>query len=119
MSFNWKDYVSLAEDLVDSAQESTLRSCVSRAYYGVFCIARDGKSYKSYKPKPGENLHRKIIDEYKNSSDVKEQQTGLTLDNLRKSRNYADYDADKQINGRIAQRAVNRAKQILENLGMI
>ena len=119
MSFNWKDYVSLAEDLVDSAQESTLRSCVSRAYYGVFCIARNGKSYKSYKGKPGENLHRKIINEYKFSSDVKEQETGRILDNLRKSRNEADYDADKQINGRIAQRAVNRAKHILANLGMI
>jgi len=43
MSFDWLGYIRLAENLSDELDESSLRSAVSRAYYGVFCIARNKK----------------------------------------------------------------------------
>jgi uncharacterized protein (UPF0332 family) len=46
MSFDWKLYVQLAVELIDFHQREALkgacfRSAISRAYYGVFCIARN------------------------------------------------------------------------------
>jgi len=47
MSFNWRDYVDLAQDLLNRAEEACQRSSISRAYYGVFCLARNRKGYKN------------------------------------------------------------------------
>jgi uncharacterized protein (UPF0332 family) len=46
MDFEWTQYIDLAEQLIEYANNSVLksayyRSSVSRSYYGVFCIARD------------------------------------------------------------------------------
>jgi uncharacterized protein (UPF0332 family) len=118
MSFDWKDYVDLAEDLLNRAEESCLRSSISRAYYGVFCIARNMKSYRNYKPKKGENIHWIVINAYKNSSDGKEKNIGRILDKLRKSRNDADYDESRSIDRNLAQRMAVSAKQILTYMGI-
>ena len=115
MSFDWKDYVYLAEDLLNRAEESYLRSSISRAYYGVFCIARNRKGYKKY---TGSDVHWKVINEYKNSSDKNEQDIGRILDKLRKSRNDADYNEDRPINKGFAERAVYSAKRILTSMGI-
>jgi len=118
MTFNWEGYVSLAEDLASSTDEARLRSCISRAYYGVFCIARNAKGYKDYKSKKGESIHWTVIQSYKTSSQIKEQDIGRILDKLRRSRNDADYKEDKPINSGLAQRAIHSAKQILASMGI-
>jgi hypothetical protein len=43
MSFDWKLYVQLAVDFYrsEALKEAYFRSAISRAYYGVFCIARN------------------------------------------------------------------------------
>lgn len=110
MSFDWKDYVYLAEELLGRQEESALRSSISRAYYGVFCIARNKKGYKNY---TGSNVHLTVINAYKNSQDRNEQSIGQTLDKLRKSRNKADYNEDRLIDKSLAERMVCSAKQIL------
>ncbi len=115
MSFNWRDYVSLAEELSNRTEESYLRSSISRAYYGVFCIARDRKGYKKY---PSSDVHWKVINEYKNSGDKTEQDIGRVLDKLRKSRNDADYDESRLISRDLAERMVISAKQILTRMGI-
>jgi uncharacterized protein (UPF0332 family) len=114
VSFDWKDYVYLAEDLLNRPEESYLRSAISRAYYGVFCIARNNKGYKDF---AGSNVHWKVINEYKNSSDRNERNLGRILDNLRRSRNDADYNEDKLISGDLAARAVLLAKNVLATIG--
>lgn len=115
MSFDWKDYVYLAEDLLTRAEESYLQSSISRAYYGVFCIARNKKSYKVYQ---GPDVHRQVITAFKNSVNKNEQNIGQILDNLRRSRNIADYNEDKLINKILAKRIVIKAKVILSSLGV-
>ena len=118
MSFDWKDYVDLSEELLNREEESCLRSSISRAYYGVFCVTRNKKGYKNYKPKPGENIHWVVINAYKNSSDRNEQNIGRILDKLRKSRNDADYDESQSIDRNLAQRMAVSAKQILNYMGI-
>ena len=41
MAFDWEDYLSLAKELASRADEAALRSAASRAYYAVFCKARN------------------------------------------------------------------------------
>ena len=114
MSFDWKDYVYLAEELLNRPEEAYLRSAISRAYYGVFCIARNRKGCKEF---TRANVHWEVINKYKNSSDRNERNIGRILDNLRRSRNDADYNEDKLISGDLAERAVLLAKNVLASIG--
>jgi len=115
MSFNWVEYVKLAEDLQKQRGESYLRSSISRAYYGVFCIARNKKGYKNSRQS---NVHWEVINAYKNSSIQDEKYVGKLLDDLRKQRNDADYDEDKTISAALAQRVILKSKIILKILGI-
>lgn len=110
MSFDWKDYVCLAEELLNRDEESCLRSAISRAYYGTFCVARNRKGYQSYK---GGDVHLKVINAYKFSANGNDRDIGRLLDKLRRSRNEADYNENKRINKNISQRMIFAAKQIL------
>ena len=119
MSFDWHEYITLAEKLVLEQNEANLRSAISRTYYGVFCISRNKKGYKNYTLKQGENIHWKVINEYKNSEKPNETLVGKYLDELRRDRNNADYKEDKNIHKGLAERAIFKAKQVLEMLGEI
>lgn len=116
MNFDWKEYVKIAEDLAKNQSESYLRSAISRAYYGIFCLSRNKKRFKNYKLEKGENIHWKVINEYKNSSSPNDKFVGKFLDDLRKERNDADYDEDKNINKDLAERVIYKAKEILKML---
>ncbi|MEG4171823.1 MULTISPECIES: hypothetical protein [unclassified Microcoleus] len=41
MKFDWEEYFNLAKELAETTEEAKLRSAVSRAYYSVFCLARN------------------------------------------------------------------------------
>ena len=118
MSFDWKGYLTVADDLLYHTEEHYCRSAISRAYYAVFCIARNKKGLKDYSP-PDENspgVHKKVILEYKNSTERVEQKVGNNLDKLRRSRNLADYREDEVIDKPLAERMVASAKSILKVL---
>lgn len=40
MPFNWRDYLSLAQELSQRQDEAAIRSAISRAYYAALCSAR-------------------------------------------------------------------------------
>jgi len=113
MSFKWEEFILLAEKLLQNDDEASLRTCISRAYYGIFCIARNKKGFKNYKYP---NIHKKVIEEYKNSDKEKERQIGEILYELRRWRNKADYDEDEQIEYELAKRVLLKAKQALKLL---
>jgi len=113
MSFNWKAFIDFAKELMDATDEARLRSAISRAYYGVFCIARNKKRLKEYKKK---DVHSKVIESYKSSQDKDEKFIGKTLDELRRHRNDADYNEDKKITPALARRSVLKAVRILTKL---
>lgn len=115
MSFDWREYIDLALDLLNRPEESCYRSSISRAYYGAFCLARNRKGYKKY---AGADVHRKVINSYKNSIHKDERNIGRILDKLRKARNDAYYDEDKIIDQALAQRIVASANLILNRRGI-
>jgi uncharacterized protein (UPF0332 family) len=110
MSFNWIEYINLAEELLSKSNESSFRSSISRAYYGIFCIARKRKFYQKY---TDSDIHWKVINEYWNSENRDERRIGRILAQLRKSRNYADYDEEINITKAEAEQALLSAKEAL------
>jgi uncharacterized protein (UPF0332 family) len=118
VSFNWQLYLELADELIHRQQTKSLeeaywRSSISRSYYGVFCTARDRKGWQNLKTV---EVHKYVIDKYKESSILLEKQVGKMLDELRRYRNRADYDGDTKVSKDLADRALVRAKCILQNL---
>jgi len=114
MSFDWKEYLKLAEELAKGSKESYLRSSISRAYYSVFCISRNKTIGKDYKRS---DVHNKVIEILKNKEDKSLRKAGLNLDELRRIRNKADYDEDEEINYSLVSRMILLAKDILRILG--
>ncbi len=115
MSFNWIDFIELAKSLIENQDEASLRSGISRAYYGAFCIARNKKGLKGYKKA---DVHKKVIKSYQDSSSINEQYVGKILDELRRGRNHADYDEDKEIKFELARRILLKAEEALKRLGV-
>jgi len=113
MSFKWEDFILLAERLIQNDDEASLRTCISRAYYGIFCIARNKKGFKDYKYA---NVQKIVIEKYKNSDKKEEKIIGKILDNLRKERNKADYYEDERIDHELANRMLSKAKEVLKKL---
>ena len=91
MSFNWKDYVDLAEELLKREDEASHRSAVSRAYYGVFCIARNRLSMTYDKSR---SVHWQVIKRLRESNNPKHKKLAKILSDLKRARERADYEED-------------------------
>lgn len=122
MSYNWQEYITLSEYLKNNPcsgyEESCYRSSVSRAYYGVFGIARNFL-IKNGATIPRENTHKFLINEYKNSADVLRKKIGKNLDLLRRYRTNADYEDDISLRKKEADLSCLSAKCILNDLKRI
>lgn len=126
MSFCWENYIDLSEELINLAQNNPmekafLRTSISRAYYGVFCIARNylknNKNITNSSPEP----HKFVIEILKNSQDSSEQIIGQYLATLRKERNLADYEDNYQVTTNKANLmliSANQALNFFQTLGV-
>lgn len=125
MSFSWKEYFKLAEELNKNTGEAHKRSAISRAYYAVFNFIRLKVGYNT-RSQAAELSHKKLIDSLKTPSDEyiivldldeEDIQTiAHELDFLRKERNKADYDGTVTINNKDSTRSIERAKEIFQLL---
>ena len=117
MAFDWKNYISFAEELHNSrSDEAALRSSISRAYYGAFCKVRNYCELKhadSIRQAKGDGAHQKVIMVLKESTDSKEFSLGNTLHSLREKRNEADYDAHAKITKPIVSGSIKTSQNIL------
>jgi len=98
MSFDWSDYLTLADALSrqptsPGPEEASLRSAISRAYYAAFGAARN------FVRDRGEILltreasdHEIVINHYRRSTDRNRREIGKTLRYMRDKRNDADYE---------------------------
>jgi len=117
MSFCWKDYIDLSNTLISSSKNNTLekaylRTSVSRAYYGIFCIARNYlRDIKNTQIRL-QNTHEFVMNQFKFSNNLKEICIGNYLGNLRDERNKADYRDNYQID-------INRANKILASANQV
>jgi len=107
MTFDWTEYLKLANELAKRNDEASLRSSISRAYYGVFCIARNILGYKNYK---GKDVHQKVIDKLKQNGSEFPKKLGQYLDELRR-------EETKQIIARTWSLAKNLPSKCLSCIG--
>jgi uncharacterized protein (UPF0332 family) len=144
MKFDWSKYLSLSQDLANdvaaslvqrsasqnqtfdsSVCEAQLRSSISRAYYAVFCLARnhlrdvDGDLTVARRRDYRINIHEYVIKEFQDSSDSNRKKVGICLKRLRDDRNQADYEDMVAFNILQAKSkgALSTATQVINLLG--
>lgn len=99
MTFNWKDYLTFAENLqaapnMPGPEEAALRSAVSRAYYAAFRAALEyGKKNGYAATRTGED-HNKIREYFRKiqTNQKKNLDISTQLDRLHDYRRQADYE---------------------------
>ena len=131
MSFNWLQYLDLASELSDQAKvsepkEAKLRSSISRAYYAIFHKSRQHlennwgiliyKHGSAHQQVPDEFANRQITDEFKQ---MIQERISENLIRMRRNRNRADYWEKCGNLERTAQDTINRAMQVISDLGSV
>ena len=111
MSFRWREYVNLAKVLCESNQDSFLRSSVSRAYYGAFCLCRNYLKLSNIKTG---QVHRIVSDKLNSSDDDDIFLAGQYIDELFKARKNCDYEGEHIINQKDAQKLIQKAIKVVE-----
>jgi uncharacterized protein (UPF0332 family) len=122
MSFSWRDYLSLANELSGRrarpySPDARSRAAISRAYYAAFIEARnflrdrDGISV----PNDG-SVHNFVISSFRASSQRQRVIIGEHLERLRSYRNYADYqDIMFRLNQRVNE-SLTLANRVINTL---
>ena len=124
MSFDWSNYLLLAQYLKATADntpssEACYRSVVSRAYYAVYCLARnfarnvDDKEFCA-------NEHRALQEHFQKSPHPTRRKLGNQLKKLHQHRIHADYaDTLRVPPVNKASSALAQADKIWECLGLL
>jgi hypothetical protein len=122
MSFDWKSLLDLATQMEQDASkgatnaEARYRSAVSRAYFGVFCHARNyAENFLKYQPKQDERDHGSLRAHLKGK---RRQGDADRLERLRQWRNDADYLNDLPWTDMksVAATAIAEAEKIFQSL---
>lgn len=103
MSFDWSEYIRLAENIKadPNASEAQKRTAISRAYYGAHNLAYS-LAIKNGHPDRNDSGHSKLIAFYKRDfSNVQYQEAGKLLSTLRFERTNCDYKPDTSLIGNI------------------
>lgn len=121
MSFDWLDYLDLAEELAGqgkavSSQESRLRSAVSRAYYAAFCKARNRLRDQEKLTMPPFDVHKYVWNQFKGSSARVRKEIGMNGDRLKKDRVKVDYDDTIPNVASLTVKALRLSSQIINRL---
>jgi uncharacterized protein (UPF0332 family) len=123
MSFNWRDYLILAERSTADPNrwdvpEAVYRSAASRAYYAAFQCAAQRAIKEGFKPTYGGDDHILVPKYFREHQPSQiRRKIALELDRLRPHRHQADYNSDLgRPPGSLAQLAIGLAKSILANI---
>ncbi|MBI2911762.1 MAG: hypothetical protein HYY05_06435 [Chloroflexi bacterium] len=124
MSFNWAEYLSLAEILCGVPVsgppvgiEAQQRAGVSRAYYAGYVSAHNRlRDVDGVRVPTAENPHGFVRRQYTNDPDPRRRYIGIALGRLGVARNRCDYDDDVRELPHLTRRSLARAAQILADL---
>jgi uncharacterized protein (UPF0332 family) len=114
LTFDWRRYLSLAEDLSKRDEEAAHRCAVSRAYYSAYCYARDRAGINTEGLK---DPHKMVAQYYEGRKVAKLRDFGANqLPALHRSRKTADYDENAEVNATRSKWAVLKAREIVATL---
>lgn len=92
---DWFDYLDLANEWAKESGDAHKRSAVSRAYYAMFCTARNelrNAMGDDYSPPKCGSEHKYVWDSYKDDRHPRGTRAiGVLGSRLRRHRNRADY----------------------------
>lgn len=114
-----RDFLDVAEDLLEGPREADWRSASSRAYYAAFHIARGLFVQCGFKVPEADWGHAYLWLRLSNAQHPDVQQAGYRLRQLRSSRNEADYDLDRSFSHRNAVDQVQEALEIIQLLELL
>jgi len=120
MPFDWKDFLSLAQQLASSTDEASKRIAISRAYYCVFNLAF-ARAERTVGPKPWDGgFHQWCWDQYTGTDDKACKQLGNTGQRMKARRVKVDYmDADIRRLDDEVQRTLEDARRFLADLATL
>ena len=117
---DWFLYYDLAQEWVGNDEEAHKRSAVSRAYYAMFCTARNELKdimEDEYSPPECGSEHMYVWNSYKEDRHPRgTRQIGVPGNRLRRYRNRADYDDVIVDLPDLVEDAMNGAAELKEHL---
>src|SRR6266571_2146542 len=93
MPFDWKDFLSLAQQLASSTEEASKRTAISRAYYCAFNLAFERAELVGCRYPGREGYHQGCWRKYSETPDFSCQKIGAEGKRMLKLRVRADYEA--------------------------
>jgi uncharacterized protein (UPF0332 family) len=116
MSFDWREYIKLSEELLDGSNtEAKIRTSISRAYYGAFCLCRIHVGETMIR----NDIHKRVQDKLKESDEPLDITIGNTLGTLFLARKDADYESHVRFTSQEAKKHLGQAKTITKLLAEI
>ena len=117
--FDWGKYLELALSLGESSDEASARSAVSRAYYAVFCSARNWlkENEQDFFMTPSGENHKIVWDYFNQGPQRLRKKIATDGRRLRGQRNTADYDDEVTGLDNMKNAALMRAQNLLKLLG--
>jgi uncharacterized protein (UPF0332 family) len=113
---NPRDNLDLADELCDGIREVDWRAATSRAYYAAFHVARVFLRQLGFEVPRGDQAHAYLWLRLSNSGHPDTSTAGADLNELRKTRNWADYDLDQSFEHPVAFGQVRIALKTVELL---
>ncbi|CAG1005969.1 hypothetical protein METP3_03765 [Methanosarcinales archaeon] len=118
MTFDPKHFLDLATILISDTKycnEARCRTSISRAYYAAHLISRKKLELKGYSFSTDDKVHWKVIEGMIKENFV----IGDMLKKLRKYRNDADYDLNKEITNYMTIYSKTLAEAVIEEANKI
>lgn len=116
MSFVWSQFLDHAKS-IQTQGEAQCRTAISRAYYAVYCTARDKLAESQIQLSKSADTHEQVRNYFNLSGDYDSKKIAAELDRLRVLRNNSDYDLT--FNGdpnTTCQQAILKAENSLKRL---
>jgi uncharacterized protein (UPF0332 family) len=91
--FHWSQYFTLANELGGRADEASLRSAISRAYYYVYHLALARAKSNAFEAKSGEGVHHQLWRVFSASPESDCRKLAFIGPRLKEKRTRADYQS--------------------------
>jgi uncharacterized protein (UPF0332 family) len=111
-----REFLTLAQQLSLAATEAAWRSAISRAYYAASHVARQLLEDVGFAVLQADRAHAYLWLRLSNRGDPLVQNAGRGLKDLRRDRNWADYDLAHPMRQSLSQNQRSFAARIIQTL---